>query len=246
MKVAVIAGTSEATDLINLISEAHSVTAFTATSYGTEILSDSDCEIKQGRLDEAGFLKELSGFDAVADMSHPFAEIVSVTVKSVCEKLGIPYFRGGREQLCYDYDKITYADSKEEAAGILKNKTGSIFLTTGVKTLAFYEEQLYAKREQIYARILDSRESRELSAASELNLIYAVPPFSEEDTRRILEKHDIKILVSKDSGRRGGLPEKISAAEKCGTEVILIKSPESELSNSPEKIKNLLEGLEIK
>lgn len=245
MKIAVIAGTGEATELIDIISQRHEVTAFTATSYGTEILRNSDCRVNEGRLDEEGFTAALSGFDAVADMSHPFAEIVSVTVKKVCLKLDIPYVRGGREKLNYDYEKIISVSSKEEAAEILKNKTGNIFLTTGVNTLKFYEAELSDRKHQIFARILDSPESRKISENSQVSIIYAVPPFSEEDTCRVISEKNINVIVSKDSGRRGGLIEKISAAKKYGTEVILIKSPEDCTVHTPQETADILESREF-
>ncbi len=244
MKAAVIAGTSEATELIDLISGFCDVTAFTATSYGTEILKKSRCTVREGRLDENGFTSALEGFDAVADMSHPFAEEVTGIVRRVCLKLGIPYLRGGREKLRYDYDRIIYVSSKEEAADILEKKPGNIFLTTGVKTLSYYEDRLSECTERIFSRVLDSRESRALAAGSRTNVIYAVPPFTEEDTCRVIEENRIMTLVTKDSGLRGGLPEKINAAKKYGTEVIVICSPESEITpKSPDEIYRILKSM---
>lgn len=236
LKIAVIAGTSEATELINLISDRFDVTAFTATPYGSSILSSCSCRINQGRLDETGFAEVLPEFDAVADMSHPFAEIVSDTVKKVCRELNLPYFRGGREKVFYDYDRISYVDSKEEAAELLKSLEGNIFLTTGVKTLKFYETELYPDISRIWARVLDSEDSRRMCADSAVNIIYSKLPVPEEETDRIMKENNIRILVTKDSGVRGGLPEKIETARKNNAEVIIIKSPEKGISNTPEKI----------
>lgn len=236
LKIAVIAGTSEATELINLISDRFDITAFTATSYGSSILVNSNCRIIQGRLDETGFAEVLPEFDAIADMSHPFAEIVSDTVKKVCRENNLPYFRGGRETVFYDYDRILYVNSKEEAAELLKSSEGNIFLTTGVKTLKFYETELYPDVSRIWARVLDSEESRRMCADSAVNIIYSKLPVPEEETDRIMRENNIRILVTKDSGVRGGLPEKIETARKYNAEVIIIKSPENGISNTPEKI----------
>lgn len=243
LKIAVIAGTSEATELIKKIEKKFEVTAFTATAYGAEILSDCKCKIYQGRLDEDGFRNKLNGSDAVADMSHPFAEIVSAIVKKVCSELGIKYFRGGREQLCYDYNRITYVDSKEEAAELLKVKSGNIFLTTGIKTLGFYETDLRYDTDRIWARVLESEESRSILSDFRINIIYSKLPVSEKDTDEVIKKNDIKILVTKDSGKRGGLYEKIEAAKKNNAEVIIIRSPENGQVNSADEIYNHLLNL---
>ena len=55
MKIAVIAGTSEATELIAALPAEDTVTAFAATAYGKEILAGQHCTVAgQGRV-PAGF-----------------------------------------------------------------------------------------------------------------------------------------------------------------------------------------------
>ena len=71
--VAVIAGTSEATDLINAMPSSYCITAFVATEYGETILQHSRCTVQVGRKDEAAFLQALQPFDAVVDASSPSA-----------------------------------------------------------------------------------------------------------------------------------------------------------------------------
>ena len=48
-KIAVIAGTSDATDWIRSLPETDSVTAFVATPYGKEILAGTNCNVHVGR-----------------------------------------------------------------------------------------------------------------------------------------------------------------------------------------------------
>lgn len=241
MQIAVIAGTSEATDFIksmNRLGSRYEITAFTATEYGKEILKDTECINICGRLDRFKFLEYLKGFDVVADLSHPFAEIVSENVKYVCNRLDIPYFRAGRTKSTYTYEKVVYVQSKEEALEYLKDFKGRIFLTTGINTLGFYENGLRGREEDIYARILDIESSRKLAMYSKAHHIYGIPPFTEHDTYDILDKFNIDILVSKDSGQRGGVEEKIKAAEKLAVPVLLISSPERCKVKSVEDIVN--------
>ena len=75
-----------------------------------------------------------------------------------------------------------------------------------------------------------------MCADSAVNIIYSKLPVPEEETDRIMKENNIRILVTKDSGVRGGLPEKIETARKNNAEVIIIKSPEKGISNTPEKI----------
>ncbi|MDE6730312.1 MAG: precorrin-6A/cobalt-precorrin-6A reductase [Oscillospiraceae bacterium] len=233
-KIAVIAGTSDATELIRILSkqaQKYQITAFTATDYGKEILQSCDCKICVGRLDATGFSEKLADFEIVIDASHPFAEEVTRTVRTVCKILDLPYLRLLRSG-CADIpgipesDRIRIVNSKEEACAMLSTMPGNILLTTGVKTLTFYEEQIPDFAVRGFARILDTPDSRKITAHSHANLIYALPPFTEQDLSEIVREHQISVIVSKDSGTRGGVDQKIWIAEKFRIFLILIRKPE--------------------
>lgn len=238
--LAVIAGTSEATDLIRMLPESWNITAFAATAYGKTILEGLPCTVQVGRLDAEGFRQALADADAVADASHPFAAEVTRTVRTVCRELKLPYFRLGRPPVQYAYDQILRVQSKEEAAAHLRKTAGNILLTTGGNTLAFYEQAVPDFAVRGYARILDTPDSRRMTAGSQAHLIFAVPPFSAQQTLELLQKYQIAVLVSKDSGMRGGVAEKVQAAKVMGIPVILIAPPAEATMTLPEMQKALL------
>lgn len=238
--LAVIAGTSEATDLIRMLPESWNITAFAATAYGKTILEGLPCTVQVGRLDAEGFRQVLADADAVADASHPFAAEVTRTVRTVCRELKLPYFRLGRPPVQYAYDQILRVQSKEEAAAHLRKTAGNILLTTGGNTLAFYEQAVPDFAVRGYARILDTPDSRQMTAKSQAHLIFAVPPFSAQQTLELLQKYQIAVLVSKDSGMRGGVAEKVQAAKVMGIPVILIAPPAEATMTLPEMQKALL------
>lgn len=238
--LAVIAGTSEATDLIRMLPESWNITAFAATAYGKTILEGLPCTVQVGRLDAEGFRQVLADVDAVADASHPFAAEVTRTVRTVCRELKLPYFRLGRPPVQYAYDQILRVQSKEEAAAHLRKTAGNILLTTGGNTLAFYEQAVPDFAVRGYARILDTPDSRQMTAGSQAHLIFAVPPFSAQQTLELLQKYQIAVLVSKDSGTRGGVAEKVQAAKVMGIPVILIAPPAEATMTLPEMQKALL------
>lgn len=226
MKIAVIAGTSEATELIAALPAEDTVTAFAATAYGKEILAGQHCTVHVGRLDTEGFRQALRGMHAVVDASHPFAQEVTKTVRQVCTELQLPYFRLGRQKMTYAYDKLVPVDSKEAAAAYLAGISGNILLTTGGNTLSFYAENVPEFAVRGWARILDTPDSRRLTEPFQAHCIYAKPPFSQAGTEKLLREHQIAVLVSKDSGKRGGVAEKIAAAKTMQIPVVLITAPE--------------------
>jgi precorrin-6x reductase len=50
-------------------------------------------------------------------------------------------------------------------------------------------------------------------------------PFSETLNRAMFEAADARILVTKDSGREGGFPEKVRAAKALGMKVAVLERP---------------------
>ena len=59
-------------------------------------------------------------------------------------------------------------------------------------------------------------------------------------TLELLQKYQIAVLVSKDSGMRGGVAEKVQAAKVMGIPVILIAPPAEATMTLPEMQKALL------
>ena len=196
--------------------------------------------MRVGRLDADGFRFALRGMDAVIDASHPFAQVVTETVRQGCAELELPYFRLGRQKMTYDYSRVIRVESKEQAAACLAAIPGNILLTTGVNTLSFYEKAIPDFSTRGWARILDTPDSRRAAADSKAHLIFAMPPFSKEDTLELLEKYHIAVLVSKDSGRRGGVAEKMDAAKQMDIPVVLLGAPEEEVH----AISQVLESLD--
>lgn len=241
--VAVAAGTSDAADLIKDIGNLYTVTAFVATKYGKNVLKDTVCIVNEGRLNEEGFREKLKYSDAVVDATHPFAVEVSRTLRNVCNLLKIPYLRLEREKDTYSYERIIYTSSKEETAQILSLCKGNILFTTGVNTLRFYESNVKNFKERCWARVLDTKESRDIAGTVSCNIIYDLPPFSEEDTFKLLSENNISIMVSKDSGKRGGLYNKIYAAERAGIPIVIIKRPDEHKGLDETQIKEQLSRL---
>lgn len=226
--IAVIAGTSEATELIEELENEFFITAFVATDEGRKILKDRNCKVSTGRKNRDEFECILSDFNIVIDASHPFATEVTQNVKSVCEQLNICYLRLGRPHTEYKYKKILYADNKEEVAEMLNNTNGNILFLTGSNTADFYKKHIKNFEQRALIRVLDTDYSRNVvKEINESNVVFGNPPFSALDNLKLIKQHNISVVVSKDSGQRGGIAEKVSACEKFGIPLILIRSPEN-------------------
>ena len=229
-KLCVFAGTADGRQLVERLAGQAEILACAATEYGGELLEEiPGVEVSAQRLDE-NRMEELfrqRQFDCVIDATHPYAPIVTENIRSACEKTGTSYLRllrdGGLPEGCL------FADSTAQAVDMLKTLPGNILLTTGSKELAAYAALPdYAQR--VYARVLPVEAS--VAACRETGLpaahIYAVQgPFPEELNVAMLHACNAQILVTKQTGSKGGFFEKVSAAQKAGVTLLVIGRPES-------------------
>ncbi len=227
-----IGGTSEGRRLIKeLASCPVQLFVSVATSYGAELIEPQpNVTVMAERMDESAmraFLRQHSP-DCVIDATHPYATVVTATIKAACAKEGCQYLRlvrptgaGGNYITVHDFG---------EAVELLNHLEGGIFLTTGSKNLIdFTAVRDYAER--IALRILPMESS--LKNALDLgykpaHIVCMQGPFAEDLNVAMLKKFGSKYMVTKDSGSVGGFDEKAEAAEAAGAKLIVIGRSEQE------------------
>ena len=231
--VLVIAGTTESRQVIEkLLGEnpKERILASVATELGKEMLLEYGIDIHVGRLDYDGFLtlfKE-NPCGKIMDASHPFARIVSETVKKAAQTAGISYERYERRNLQYSYEGIVHVKDVQEAISLLNELEGNIFLTTGVNTAAAYMAGVRDGAERLYIRVLDNISSLEgcAKAGYQKDHVFGkMPPFTVEDNVKLIKEIKAEVLVSKDSGKTGGVDIKVEACRQTGIKMILIDRP---------------------
>jgi precorrin-6A/cobalt-precorrin-6A reductase len=164
--------------------------------------------------------------DLVLDATHPFAVRITRLAHEVCLRLGVPYIRYERP----DWEPpegTRLVDSFTEAAELLPSLASRVLLTIGAKQLKHFAP-LQGKL-HLVARILPSVLSIQQALAAGFTqdrLLCLRPPFSREFNRAILREYGIELLVTKASGREGGVEEKVLAAFDLGREVVMIRRPE--------------------
>src|SRR5699024_6793545 len=216
----VFAGTTEGYEICRFLSEnGIPVLGCTATEYGTKSLKENEYLKLQGkRLTEeemkALFLCEKP--ELVLDATHPYASEVTENIRNACKETGCDYIRvlrsgSGRQEAVYVRDT-------EAAVEYLKDTEGGVLLTTGSKELASFTA-LPGYRERLYARVLSLPSV--IDACREMgfegrHLIAVHGPFSQEFNEALLRPYDRRYLVTKDTGRAGGVEERIQAAFACG------------------------------
>lgn len=123
---------------------------------------------------------------------------------------------------------VSYHRNIGQAVSYLQTTEGNILATTGSKQ-AGELCKLDGFRKRVYLRILPSGEMREKCLALGFlpeHIICEQGPFSIERNEEILRAYDIRYLLTKQSGKRGGYPEKEEAARNCGTELVVLVPPQ--------------------
>lgn len=214
-----------------------------ATEYGEEVLTPKDClTIHQGRMDEAqmrAFLRE-GKYRVTVDATHPYAAEVSKNIRAACEKEKVPYLRylrpstrqetakAGADKADAEKSLQVCVDSAREAAEYLEQQSGTVFLTTGSKELHIFTET-FSDKTRLFARVLPSAEVIASCRALGLEgkqICGMQGPFSAALNEAMLRQTKAAYLVTKDTGKTGGFPEKLEAAQKLGVCTVIIRRPE--------------------
>ena len=235
-----------------------------ATDYGEEVMSPHPIvEIRKGRMDaeamEQFFREQKPG--RVFDATHPFAQEASENIKTACKAAAVDYVRIVRNGLKGDFgngveteglpgeEEITSEEGEKNAVKIrwfsdirscekaLHLTTGNILLTTGSKDLSVFASN-ESVRSRLYVRVLPSAQSILLCEKAGLlgkQIIAMHGPFSSELNEVLIRQYNIKILVSKESGRTGGFEEKVKAAKGTDVELYVVRKPKQDVGLSVEE-----------
>jgi precorrin-6A/cobalt-precorrin-6A reductase len=163
----------------------------------------------------------------VVDATHPFAVRITRLAHDVCRRLAVPYVRYERPDWAPPAG-TRLVDSFAAAAELLPSLGHRVLLTIGAKQLKHFAA--LHDRLHLIARILPSAISIAQAQAAGFTpdrLLCLRPPFSREFNRAMLREYRIDVLVTKASGREGGVEEKVLAAAELGIAAVMIRRPES-------------------
>ncbi|MGC8777118.1 MAG: precorrin-6A reductase [Candidatus Caldatribacteriaceae bacterium] len=165
------------------------------------------------------------GIRVIVDATHPFAQEIKGLAQRVARKMHIPY-------LCYERPGMALPASVHrvktvaEALDCLRSHQ-RIFLALGIRHLAPFVA-LKEEGKTIRVRVLPT--SASLKRCEELGLspqevVALCGPASTELNWILFREFGAQVVVSKDSGREGGLWEKVEATSRLGIPLLLLERP---------------------
>lgn len=242
--ILVMSGTEEGREIVERLNDkGENIVTTVATEYGREIykrMGLGDLCI-QGRLD-AKELSELirnKNVHTLIDATHPYATQASLNAITASEESGIKYIRfqrsasvtegGGAGDTAIDKLRFVHlvADMDEAVSWCAKSDMKRILLTTG-----FSAAEKFAKLKddkEIFIRILPMPVHIEQCIDMGIkpsNILALQGPFSIELNTAIYNQYNIDVVITKDSGKTGGVPEKIQSASEAEIDIVIIKREE--------------------
>ncbi|MTI33551.1 precorrin-6A reductase [Xanthovirga aplysinae] len=164
----------------------------------------------------------------VIDAAHPFAVQLHKTVQEVCNRKKIFYLRYCRPSLDrIQHENIRYVQNWESLWSDKFSIKGPVLAMSGVNTIGHLKP--IWEKEEVYFRILDRKSSiykAKKQGLSESNLILGRPESEVEELLKLIGDLKIRSLLTKESGKEGGLHIKIKAAVKTGTPLFILERPE--------------------
>jgi precorrin-6A/cobalt-precorrin-6A reductase len=250
--ILLLGGTSETAPLAEaLVEKGFSVLVSTATDIALTIGNHPAIRRRTGPLDEPQLTRLLleEKIRGVLDATHPYAEAIGPLARKIAGQLQLPYFRWLRPAALSGSSEILTAADHAEAATLAFSIGVPVLLTIGSKNLEPYVRESRRTGVPVIARILDHPDSRAVCQKLRLPEEVVLPgkgPFSIDENRSTIRNFRIGVLVTKDSGKAGGVPEKLEAARKEGCRVVVVRRPESPVEyfdHVEPLIKGLLEAL---
>lgn len=256
MKIFLLGGTKDSTNIIEHIKENYDsyILTTTTTEYGAKLAREGGSDDTIARPIPKDEIKEMilnEKFDILIDATHPFAKHITQTSTSIAKELKLPYIRFERPTTNLeniDTSHIHYVDSFDEAGKLIENEftEGNVLHFAGANTMG--DILKYVSVDRFYPRILKVESSIEKCKSLNVDPNHIIPmkgAASLEENIELIERYDASVMITKESGEIGGVIEKIEAANEKDVAVIMIQRPKIDSLEKNDIVSNL-EELDIK
>lgn len=245
--ILIIGGTSEGEEIYERLKGKYDLFLSVATESGKKLYASKD--LIMGRMNKEGFKDFIAenNIDMIIDASHPFAVEVTKNASEAAKEMNINYLRYARSVLDYEEkDNIVRVPSYEAAfkyIETLKDKEENFLFTTGSNRIKDFEK-VRGKNRFIY-RVLPSAESIKVCDDNHIemkNIVAQMGPFTLEENIALIDRYDIKYLVSKESGKVGGTDAKLDACLQRNIICVIITREEENALHSIDEVINYMEA----
>ena len=220
MKLLVLAGTREARALVELLAAEPDIEVIASLAGRTTSPGPLPCAVRVGGFGGIDglhhFLRE-ENVGAVVDGTHPFSARMPHHALAAARRAGVPHLRLRRPpyQRHPGDDWVEVANMAEAAATLQHLDARRVLLSVGRLDL-----EPFSTVPGVHFVVRSVHAPTQIPPAA--TVITARGPFTVEDERDLLARHEIDTLVTKDSG---GDDAKLEAARVAALPVVMIRRP---------------------
>lgn len=229
--LAFILGTSDGRRLLKEINKfTDNILLSTATTYGGELLKEfkyrylNTTPLNKEELKELLKKKEVT---VLVDLSHPYAIEISKNAMECCDDLNIEYIRYERNTVIDGYrdnKNVRFIKGLKELNTALGENKGNILNTMGSNKIKELLDLNLPNR--IIHRVLPTKAVIEKCINFNIDIgdIIAIKgPIGYDLNLSFLKSYDIKAMILKDSGEKGGTEEKLKSALDLNIECYVLE-----------------------
>jgi precorrin-6A/cobalt-precorrin-6A reductase len=224
MRVLILAGTTEASDLARLLATDHRFETTLSLAGRTSKPRTQPARTRMGGFggpDGLAAWLQQQAIEAVIDATHPYADQISSNAVTACERLAIPLATIMRPAWQpQPGDRWLTVPNAEAAADALGPAPRRVFLSLGRLELGAFAA---SPQHHYVARTIEPPEEG-VVLPHDMSLIFDRGPFDEQAETALLQQEKIDVLVSKNSGGAATYA-KITATRKLGIPVVMIARP---------------------
>jgi len=184
------------------------------------------CEVVSGGFTQFGGLEHFivqRNIGAILDVTHPYAAIMSATAIRAARHCGIACWRFHREQWQPESGDHWQCISHLDEALPLLTTYSSVLLTVGQLTQSWIDT-LTIKANHGQQQWLRTAVKPSAHLPCSMGWIKAIGPFSYEAESALMKKHNIDVLLSKNSGGDATVA-KLHAARALNIPVVMLDRP---------------------
>ena len=238
--ILIFGGTTEGRRAAQILEEAGKPFWYSTRSDGQDIEMVHGIRVKGGmNPDEMADFCRKNAIRLIVDAAHPFATELHHNISETAQNLNLQVIRYERQYEPHTEDICWCKDYETAILQLKEHGIHRLLSLTGVQTINRLSG--YWKENECWFRILDRDTSREMAIREgfpEDHLVY----YEHEDTASLISRLKPQAILTKESGKSGGFPEKIEAARKSGTPVFVVERP----ACSYENVVNGPHGLRLK
>lgn len=252
--IGLILGTYEGREILSRINTfTEDIFVSTATEYGGKLLENYKYKYLNNKpLDLNGLVKIFGEkhIDVLIDASHPYAVDVTENAIKACKHLNIEYIRYERPSCIGDFKpnaKVVEIENYKELHEKMLHIQGNILDTTGSKNLQLMLDMELKNR--IIHRVLPQAKVLEKcnSLGVKIEDIIAIKgPVSYDLNCAFIKDYNIKAMILKDSGIKGGTYDKIKACLDLDICAFVIDRKKMNYSNTFSDIAKMIVYVEKK